>query len=316
MRIVYMGTPFFAVPPLQLLIKNGFKPVAVVTAPDKPAGRGLKLKSSPVKETAVDAGIPVLQPPNLKDPEFLEVLKALQPDLQFVVAFRMLPEQVWNLPRLGTYNLHASLLPDYRGAAPINHAIISGETITGLTTFKLRHEIDTGAIAFQTQLSIGPDETAGELHDRMMPVGADLVLKTVKALESEMIHLQDQPLSTGNSANKVAPKLNPAFCRINFHEPVIKVHDKIRGLSPFPGATAEMHSGNRIYAFKLLKSRISHLSNPCQPGEVLISGKNNIYVSCADGWLELIILQPSGKNTMSAAEFLNGFRPAERVFFT
>ena len=310
-----MGTPYFAVPVLEAMISHGYKPVAVITAPDKPAGRGLKLRYSPVKEKALEYDIPVLQPANLKDPEFISQLTSLRPDLQFVVAFRMLPEIVWNLPPLGTYNLHASLLPQYRGAAPINHAIINGETTTGLTTFRLQHEIDTGDIAFQQSISIGPDETAGDLHDRMLPVGADLVLKTIRAIESGNIQLGKQVAIDEQLMH--APKLSPEFCALNFAEPVQSVHNKIRGLSPYPGATALLRWDEKKLAFKLLKSRMVHLNHPVSdiPGTVFCYVRNHLYVSCSDGWMEVLTLQPAGKNKMTAKDFLNGFNPRGQAVF-
>lgn len=311
-----MGTPQFAVSPLEKMIQEGFKPVAVITAPDKPAGRGLQIKPSPVKEKALEHGIPVLQPSNLKDPDFLEQLRKLKPDLQFVVAFRMLPEAVWNLPALGTYNLHASLLPQYRGAAPIQHAVIQGEPFTGLTTFKLQHEIDTGAIAYQVKLEIGENETSGELHDRMLMPGSDLVVKTIRAIENGSIRLTEQNIHAGDHPLKVAPKLNPEFCRLNFNEPAMQVHNKIRGLSPFPGAVAILNSPGKTQSFKLLRSKISSIPGTGKPGEIQLEGRAHIYVSCTDTCLEITELQPSGKGRMSAMQFLNGFRAENPGFFT
>lgn len=304
-----MGTPEFAVPSLLKLIEAGYSPVAVVTAPDKPAGRGLQLKSSPVKEAALKAGIPVLQPVNLKAPEFLEQLKIFYPDVQFVVAFRMLPEAVWNLPPLGTFNLHASLLPQYRGAAPINHAIINGESQTGLTTFKLRHQIDTGEIAFQQTLDIGLELTAGELHDVMMVQGADLVEKTIKAIENNTLVLHEQKINAGVDLMHEAPKLHPAFCKIDFNSPALTVHNKIRGLSPFPGATTELVMNNKIQPFKLLRTKLSDFKKEGAPGELDCSQPGRMFVCCQDNWLELLEIQPAGKKRMTVQAFLNGFKP-------
>src|SRR5450755_1714579 len=234
-RIVFLGTPDFAVASLHTLLENGFPVVAVVTAPDKPAGRGLQLTKSAIKRYAVQKDIPVLQPLKLKDPEFLEQLKSFQADVQVVVAFRMLPEIIWAMPALGTINLHGSLLPQYRGAAPINRAVMNGESKTGVTTFRLQQEIDTGNILLMEEISIGPDETAGELHDRMKEIGAALVVKTIRGLMDGTLREKPQE-ALDPSVLKTAPKIFPADCEIDWSHSISQIHNQIRGLSPFPGA--------------------------------------------------------------------------------
>ena len=314
MRIVFLGTPDFAVPSLAAIHESEYTVVAVITAADKPAGRGLQLKASPVKEYAVTHGIPVLQPLNLKDPVFLEELISYQPDIQIVVAFRMLPESVWNLPPLGTWNLHASLLPQYRGAAPINHAIINGEEFTGLSTFKLVHQIDQGAVAMQETINIGPDENAGELHDRMMVAGAGLLLKTLHAIEAKTIILAPQ-VTDPETVPKEAPKLNPEFCRINWERPVSEVHNHIRGLSPFPGASTTLCQKEQKLPLKIFKAGISEVDFPVKPvGSVHFVEKRHIYVCCGNGWLELLELQVSGKKRLKISEFAPGYRFSEFDF--
>jgi methionyl-tRNA formyltransferase len=313
MRIVFLGTPDFAVPSLEILINNGFNVVGVVTAPDKPAGRGLQLKSSPVKECALKHNIKVLQPVKLKDTDFISELKNLKADLQIVVAFRMLPEIVWNMPPLGTWNLHGSLLPDYRGAAPINHAIINGESITGLTTFKLSHEIDTGPVALKEEVIIRENDTAGDLHDKMMQIGATLILKTVKKISENSIQLIPQE-QIEMSDIKAAPKIFPEFCKIDFHATCNAVHNKIRGLSPFPGAHAQLVSSSSKTVLKIYRSVKVTLDLPLgKIGEVHIANDKHIYVSCSDGFLSLLELQLAGKKRLSAREFLAGFRERENL---
>jgi len=310
MRIIFLGTPDFAVPSLEA-INNNFNVVAVITAPDKPSGRGLQMKASPIKEFALQHGIPVLQPLKLKDPEFLKELASFKPDLQVVVAFRMLPETVWNLPPLGTWNLHASLLPQYRGAAPINHAIINGETFTGLSTFKLVHEIDQGAVALQEKLEIGQDETAGELHNRMMVRGADLLLRTINGIRNNSIELKPQE-QLKNGELKEAPKLNPEFCRINWNQPAKTVHDHIRGLSPYPGASTTLAQLTGKFPLKIYKTRIiSDFPAIANPGVIHLLENRHIYVSCKTGWLEILELQLSGKKRLKISEFLPGFRNSD-----
>lgn len=298
MRIVFMGTPEFAVPSLQILWKNGYDIPAVITAPDKPGGR-LGLMQSPVKKFAIEHGLKVLQPEKLKNPAFLDELRACRADLQVVVAFRMLPEIVWAMPPLGTLNLHASLLPKYRGAAPINWAIIRGETETGLTTFLLRHEIDTGDILFQERITIGENETAGELYDRMMPIGARLVLRTVQALERGEARPQPQPDAKATHA----PKIFTDTCHIRFDQTTAQVHNFIRGLSPQPGAWALLESK----VFKIFRTLKEHTPPSLPPGHLVFPPEGGTWATTADGHVQLLEVQPEGKRRMSGAEFRNGY---------
>jgi methionyl-tRNA formyltransferase len=298
MRIIFMGTPDFAVPSLEILWKHGYEIVGVVTAPDKPGGR-LGMLESAIKTFAVAHGLPVLQPEKLKNPAFLEELKALKADLQVVVAFRMLPEVVWNMPPLGTMNLHGSLLPKYRGAAPINWAIINGEAETGVTTFLLRHEIDTGDVLFQEKIPIGSDDTAGELHDRMMQIGAGLVLRSVQAIEAGAV----SPLPQPDSAATHAPKIFTETCRIDFGRPTEQVHNFIRGLSPYPGAWTEF-DGKTL---KILRSTPEG-GAPEAPGQFYSDGKHWLKISTADGYIRVLELQMEGKKRIPTQDFLNGYK--------
>lgn len=301
MRIVFMGTPAFAVPSLNILLESGYEVVGVITATDKTGGRGGKqLLQSAVKKYALEKGLHILQPPNLKAEAFQKQLKALQADLQVVVAFRMLPESVWAMPPLGTFNLHASLLPKYRGAAPINWAIIRGERETGLTTFFIQKEIDTGDILLQSKLSIGENETAGELHDRMMLQGAKLVLQTVQLIENGNYKLQKQDASQATSA----PKIFHADCRISFDQSSRNVHNFIRGLSPWPGAWTNF-KGKTL---KLLRSEILPLQKPSlPPGTPFRLDKKTLCFATADGCLKITELQLQGHKKMDAQAFLNGY---------
>ena len=301
LRIVFMGTPDFAVASLDALVSAGHQIVGVVTAPDKPAGRGMKLTESAVKKYATEKGLQVLQPEKLKAPEFIESLRALNADLQIVVAFRMLPEIVWNMPRLGTINVHGSLLPDYRGAAPINWAVINGEKETGVTTFKLKHEIDTGNILLQKRMPIAENETATEVHDRMKIIGANLLVKTIKALEAGT--LQDQPQKT-NTDTKHAPKIFTKDCEIDWNAPAAMIHNKISGLAIFPGALTRL-DGKTLKIFRSEKEIISHKE---PPGSVLTDGKTYLKFACQDGFLHIIDLQLEGKKRMPVADFLRGYR--------
>lgn len=302
MRIVFMGTPDFAVPSLEILLENGYDIAAVVTAPDKPGGRqGTQV--SAVKQCALRHGLPVLQPEKLKNPEFLDALRALRADLQIVVAFRMLPEVVWNMPPLGTMNLHASLLPKYRGAAPINWAIIRGEQETGITTFLLKHEIDTGDLLFQERIAIGENETAGELHDRMMMQGARLILRSVQALERGEV----QPMPQTDAEVTHAPKIFTESCRINFELPAVQVHNFIRGLSPYPGAWTEL-DGKTLKILRTEKAEKPSAESPAAPGTFVSDGKNYLKVSTSDGYLNILELQMEGKRRMNVRDFLNGYR--------
>jgi len=306
-----MGTPEFAVASLDALVRERFNIAGIITAPDKPAGRGQKLVSSAVKKYALKAGIsPILQPANLKDPGFLEELRNLKPDLQIVVAFRMLPEAVWALPSKGTINLHASLLPQYRGAAPINHVIMNGEPETGVTTFIIRHEIDTGNILFQERVKTGSDETAGELHDRLMKIGADLVVKTVKSITDASYKEIRQSELTGNFVElKTAPKITTADCLINWNRPVVKIYNFIRGLSPYPAAWSEWNlKDDRKLTIKIYGSIPETKSHNYKPGTLITDQKQFLKVACNDGFLSITDLQLAGKNRMGIEEFLRGNR--------
>lgn len=304
MRIIFMGTPAFAVASLEALIESGAEIVAVVTAPDKPAGRGQKLNESAVKQYAVAHDIPVLQPVKLKDPEFLEQLKSYAADLQVVVAFRMLPEAVWTMPAKGTINLHASLLPQYRGAAPINWTIINGEKESGVTTFFLKQEIDTGDILFIEKVSIAEDVTAGEYHDRLMNKGAGLLVKTVKAIESGRYTEQPQEQLIEGQKLKHAPKIFKDDCRINWNQPLNMVYNLIRGLSPYPAAFTELN-GKTLKVFKTLKEITSH---DLQPGHYISDNKTYLKFACPDGFISLTDVQLEGKKRMGIEEFLRGVK--------
>jgi methionyl-tRNA formyltransferase len=306
LRIVFMGTPPFAVASLEALVRTGFNIVGVVTAPDKPGGRGMALQQSAVKEYATKHGLPVLQPPRLKDPQFVSELQSLRADLQVVVAFRMLPEVVWSYPRLGTINLHGSLLPQYRGAAPINWAVINGEEETGVTTFKLQHEIDTGNILLQEKIGIGADETAGNLHDRMMLVGAELVVKTVKGLfDATLVETPQAQFSSSEAGTlQAAPKLFTDTCRIDWNLPAHKIFDLVRGLSPYPAAFTELE-GKKL---KILAAKVQTLAERGRPGTHTTDGKSYLCFATADGYLAVTDLQLEGKKRMTVADFLRGYR--------
>lgn len=311
LRIIYMGTPDFAVAPLRALVEAGYNIAAVVTAEDKPAGRGLKAQESAVKKYAVEAGLRVLQPPKLRAPEFIAELRELKPDLGIVIAFRMLPEAVWSLPRLGTFNLHASLLPQYRGAAPINWAIINGEQVTGVTTFMLNSEIDKGDIIGRREVAIGPDENAGSLHDRLMEAGTALVLESVKLVAQGAV----TPLPQTDSADlKPAPKIFKETCRIDWCASADSIHNKIRGLSPYPGAWSEMTCGSETMQVKIYESAKEHAPHNMPCGTIADAG-NLIKVACADGYISIKDLQLSGKKRMGAGDFLRGFKEIGRFRF-
>lgn len=301
LRIVFMGTPDFAVASLDILVKNNYNVVGVITAPDKPAGRGLQLNESAVKKYAVAHNIPVLQPEKLKNETFLEALRALQADLQVVVAFRMLPEVVWDMPRLGTINVHASLLPDYRGAAPINWAVINGEKQSGVTTFKLQHAIDTGNVLFSAAVPIREDETAGELHDDLMQTGATLLLKTVEALASGNVQEMPQPEVADA---KHAPKIFKEDCQVNWEKPVDAVYNLVRGLSPYPTAWALLHDKT----LKIFKAGKEHGQPKEAPGTPVSDKKTFLKFATPDGYLQVLELQLEGKKRMGVEEFLRGYR--------
>jgi methionyl-tRNA formyltransferase len=304
LRIIFMGTPDFAVASLAALVDAGCNVVGVITAPDKPAGRGMKLTESAVKKYAVEKGLYILQPEKLKNPEFIESLKALKADLQVVVAFRMLPEIVWNMPAKGTINLHGSLLPHYRGAAPIHWAVINGEKETGVTTFKLQHAIDTGDILLQKSFEIGPDQTTGDVHDRMKEIGAAVLVDTVKGISENRLK-ETQQTSLGNESElKHAPKLFTENCQINWDQPVDIIHNFIRGLSPFPGALSKLDSK----ILKVYLSKKEQISNHELPGTVLTDGKTYLKIAASDGYIHLLDLQLEGKKRMLIEDFLRGYR--------
>ena len=310
-RIVYMGTPEFAVKPLDTLVRAGYKVVGVVTVADKPAGRGLKVNESAVKQYAVAHGIPVLQPVKLKDPEFLEALRAWKADLFVVVAFRMLPEEVWSMPKLGTFNLHAALLPQYRGAAPINWAVINGEKMSGVTTFMIDKDIDTGGIILRQECRIRPDETAGELHDELMEIGSDLVLQTVEGLIQHNVELRVQrSFIQGSEELKPAPKLTKELCHIDWTRSTDEIYNLVRGLSPYPAAFAELTREGESTSIKIYRTE-KRPDLHAAPGTVLSDGKSYFAIATADGALALTEVQLAGKKKMAVAEFLKGFRDPE-----
>lgn len=304
MRIIFMGTPQFAVASLDALIKAGSDIVAVVTAPDKPAGRGQKVSESAVKQYAVANGLKVLQPEKLKNENFIAELKALKADLQVVVAFRMLPEAVWNMPAKGTINLHASLLPQYRGAAPINWALINGEKESGVTTFFLKHDIDTGNILFTEKITLTGHEDAGELHDRLMNKGAGLLVKTVKAVESGRYNEHPQAQLAEGTELKHAPKIFKDDCRIDWTQPALSIYNKIRGLSPVPTAYTELNGKSlKVYASEY------QLSEPAiQPGGFLTDNKTYLKFAAKDGFVLLKDIQLEGKKRMGIEDFLRGVK--------
>ncbi len=299
LRIIFMGTPEFAVPSLEILVENKFNVVAVITAPDKPQGRGQKLTASPVKECALKHNIPVLQPANLKAPEFVEKLKSYQANLQVVVAFRMLPEVVWAMPEYGTFNLHASLLPQYRGAAPINWAIINGEKETGATTFFLKHEIDTGSIIFQEKEPIHESDDVGTLYERLMTKGATLVLKTVKAIETGNYPSVAQDMRV---EIKHAPKIFKETCEINWNQPSKQVVDFVRGLSPYPGAWTVLNGK----PYKIFKCEESTVDSPQSTATGQWTIDHGLKIKTADSWVNILEFQPEGKKRMAVEEFLRG----------
>ena len=302
LRIVFMGTPEFAVPILDKLIQNKYSIVGVVTAPDRPSGRGQKINESAVKVFSKSNGLTVLQPTNLKDDSFLSTLKALNANLQIVVAFRMLPKVVWQMPSLGTFNLHASLLPDYRGAAPINWAIINGEKETGVTTFFIDEKIDTGAVILQSKVEISPTENAGELHDKLMQLGANLVLKTVQSIETGAVKTFVQPLKE----TKTAYKLNKDNCKVNWNTTMHSIYNQVRGLHPYPAAWGLLSNGDELLNIKLYEVRKHSEAHKFEIGK-LISSRKAIKIAVKDGYIELVNFKFPGKRQMDAVSFLNGF---------
>lgn len=309
-RIVFMGTPDFAVESLKALVENGYNIVGVITAPDKPAGRGQQLNESAVKQYAAKQGLRILQPEKLKNPEFIAELGSLKADLQVVVAFRMLPEMVWAMPPLGTFNLHGSLLPQYRGAAPLNWAVINGETETGVTTFLLSHEIDTGKIMFQEKTTIAENDTVGDVHDRLMVIGANLVVKTVDALANGEVEAIDQEKLINEGLQvKHAPKIFKDDCRIDWTRDTESVRNLIRGLSPYPTAWTELiHPEKKeILTAKIYAAISDNSSLSAAPGTLQTDGKKYLRIACPDGWLSVTEIQLSGKKRMKTEELLRGF---------
>jgi methionyl-tRNA formyltransferase len=311
-RIAFMGTPWFAVASLRALHESGFPVVCVVTVPDKPAGRGQKVATAPVKDYAVENGLTVLQPERLRDISFVNALRELNADIFVVVAFRMLPEEVWSIPPFGTFNLHASLLPQYRGAAPINHAIINGETKTGVTTFLIDREIDTGKILLSKETKILPDDNAGSLHDRLMTIGAGLVIETVKGLYEGKLKPVPQSAEHGAILHN-APKIFPSDTVVDWKEPAVRIHCKIRGLSPYPGAATTLRSESKTLRLKIFESRIdsegaqSTDGRQQKPGTIIVREKSRLFITCGSGELEILSLQPEGRKRMTSSEFIRGF---------
>ncbi|MEY3874026.1 MAG: hypothetical protein RL363_747 [Bacteroidota bacterium] len=302
-RIVFMGTPAFAVASLSALLEAKMNVVGVVTAPDKPGGRGMQLQQSAVKQFALAHDLPILQPDKLKSPEFFEALSNWKPDIQVVVAFRMLPETIWSMPPMGTLNVHGSLLPQYRGAAPINWAIINGERETGVTTFQLQHAIDTGAILLQDRIAITPNMTAGELHDKMMIVGAYLLVKTLNSLFNNSI----KSIPQNDSANiKHAPKIFTKDCEINWNKTATEVHNLVRGLAPFPGAITKIEGKIvKLFSTSILEEKPTETA-----GTFVTDGKTFARIACSDGYLALNDIQWEGKKRMPITDFLRGYRKA------
>ncbi len=319
LRIVYMGTPDFAVESLKALVEGGYNVVGVVTMPDKPIGRhGSVLQASPVKQYAMEKGLKVLQPVKLKDEIFVDELRSLNADLQIVVAFRMLPEVVWNMPRLGTFNLHASLLPQYRGAAPINWAVINGDTETGITTFFLQHEIDTGRVIQQVKVPISDTDNVGDVHDRLMMLGGQLVVETVDNIINGTVTSveQDDMLANGEEL-RPAPKIFHDTCRIDWKGMNIKqIYDFIRGLSPYPAAWTELVNGDKVLSVKVFEAeKVPADSSQYEKGAILTDGKSEVKVAADGGFVKVKTLQIAGKKKMQTEEFLRGYKFAENAVF-
>lgn len=308
LRIVYMGTPEFAVESLKILIENNYNIVGVITMPDKPAGRGHKIQYSAVKSYALEKGLNILQPTNLKDPLFIEELKALKADLQIVVAFRMLPEIVWNMPPLGTFNLHGSLLPQYRGAAPINWAIMNGEKETGVTTFFLQHEIDTGDIIFQEKIEIGENDNVGKIYDELMHLGAKLVLKTVEQIGNKSIKTQKQSLHiTSEESIKHAPKIFKETCQIDWEKSPLEIHNHVRGLSPYPLAWSNIYLNDKEQSVKIAETAYKFEEHKHPIGAIFVEDKKTLTVACNGGYVYIKQMQLPGKKMLAIADILNGY---------
>lgn len=306
-RIAYFGTPEFAASQLEAILAAGYEVAVVVTMPDKPAGRGRKIQYSDVKNVALAHGLPLLQPEKLRDETFLEQLASYQADLFIVVAFRMLPAVVWQMPRLGTFNLHASLLPQYRGAAPINFAIINGETETGLTTFFLNEEIDKGAVIMREKVAIRPDESAGELHDELMVLGNTVVVETIKKIESGIINAQPQDKMVEGMALKPAPKITKEFCNVDWSQDCQSVYNHIRGLSPYPAAhTRLLSDSGEAIDMKVFSSEMERCQTQMAGGSVVTDNKKYLKVAVKDGFIHLTMVQQAGKKAMPIADFLRG----------
>lgn len=317
LRIVFMGTPDFAVESLRILVENDYNVVGVITMPDKPGGRGHKIQYSAVKKYALEKNLPLLQPEKLKDESFLEELKGWDADLQIVVAFRMLPEVVWDMPRLGTFNLHGSLLPQYRGAAPINWAIINGEKETGVTTFFLTHEIDTGKIILQKKIKIGEQDNAGKVHDELMYLGAELVKETVDLILVDKVDTVSQEQLVANESElRAAPKIFKETCRIDWSKPTNEIHNLIRGMSPYPTAWAELDVPTKEpQMVKIYASEIVTENNLLSAGSIKTDGKTYLYIACADGYISVKEIQFAGKRAMQIDEVLRGYKFEEGTYF-
>lgn len=310
LRIVYMGTPDFAVEALRCLVEGGYNVVGVITMPDKPAGRGHKIQYSPVKQYALEQGLPLLQPVRLKDEAFLEELRSWRADLQIVVAFRMLPEVVWNMPRLGTFNLHASLLPQYRGAAPINWAVMNGDAETGITTFFLKHEIDTGEVIQQVRVPIAETDDVGVVHDKLMVLGGRLVVETVDAILNGTVRRIPQEEMAVAGELRPAPKIFKETCRIDWNQPVKRIYDFVRGLSPYPAAWSELDLSGRgeTVVVKVFETERLEMPHDLTPGTVQTDGRSYLRVAAADGFVGIRSLQLPGKKRLKVDELLRGFR--------
>ncbi|MBR8707269.1 Methionyl-tRNA formyltransferase [Bacteroides pyogenes] len=312
LRIVYMGTPDFAVESLRQLVEGGYNVAGVITMPDKPAGRGHKIQYSPVKQYALGQNLPLLQPQNLKDESFIQSLRDWKADLQIVVAFRMLPEVVWNMPRLGTFNLHASLLPQYRGAAPINWAVINGDTETGITTFFLKHEIDTGEVIRQQRVPIADTDNVEVVYDKLMMLGGKLVVETVDDILNDRVKPMPQEEMAVAGELRPAPKIFKETCRIDWNRPVKKIYDFVRGLSPYPGAWTELISPEgETVVLKIFESEKNVEKHGLIPGTIVTDGKKTIKIAVPDGFLSILSLQLPGKKRLKTDELLRGFRLTE-----
>ena len=310
LKIVYMGTPEFAVESLRCLVEGGYNVVGVITMPDKPAGRGHKIQFSPVKQYALEHDLPLLQPEKLKDERFIEALKDWQADLQIVVAFRMLPEVVWNMPKYGTFNLHASLLPQYRGAAPINWAVMNGDTETGITTFFLKHEIDTGEVIQQVKVPIADTDDVGTVHDKLMLLGGKLVTETVDAIINGTVKSIPQEEMAVVGELRPAPKIFKDTCRIDWDNTVVKIYNHIRGLSPYPTAWTELHQpdSEAPLPVKIFQTEKIEKSHTYKPGSILTDGKTYLHVAATDGFINIKSFQLPGKKRLQTEELLRGFK--------